>query len=101
MLARIFGIGKWHPTADALHFAGFEVFVIEAHWKGFSLSALFLRCVVILDHLHCSLQFSCSPGLSSLGPGASLALAFGSSLGLAGGGHDPSAREYYGQTMHV
>jgi hypothetical protein len=44
-------IVEWHSTADALHFAGFEIVVIETLWKGFFLSALLLGRVVILDHL--------------------------------------------------
>jgi hypothetical protein len=46
------GFGTNHPTADAFHFDGFELFVIKTHWVEFLLSALFLGRVVILDHLH-------------------------------------------------
>lgn len=45
------GFGINHPTADAFHFDGFELFVIKTHRVGFFLSALFLGRVVILDHL--------------------------------------------------
>jgi hypothetical protein len=40
-----------HPSADTLHFAGFELGVIETHWVGFFLSALFLGRAVVLDHV--------------------------------------------------
>jgi hypothetical protein len=43
-------MGWFRPAADALHFAGFELLVIETHRVDFFLSALFLKRVVILDH---------------------------------------------------
>src|SRR5271157_676061 len=40
------------PTADVLHFAGFEIVVIETLRADFFLNALLLGRVVILDHLY-------------------------------------------------